>query len=64
MATRPLAFGVRFRDGARTVRVRQGRDSGYVLEVLRDGRPKQRAAHPELGSALRAFAQAWRQRLH
>ena len=66
MATRPLAFGIRFRDKGRTLRVggSEGSQRGYVVEDTRGGRPTRRREHVSLGSALRDFAAAWRGRLH
>jgi hypothetical protein len=66
MASRPLSFGVRFRDKGRTVRVRahEGSPNRYVLEVRRRGRKTERREHASLAGALRDFAASWRQRLH
>lgn len=66
MASRPLAFGVRFRTGNRTLRVRQshGADRGYVVEDARKGRAVRRRDHVSLAGALRDFAVTWRGRLH
>ena len=66
MASRPLAFGVRFRDRGRTVQVRaHDRDSKrYVLEVSQRGGKAVRREHASLTDALRGFASAWRERLH
>ena len=67
MASRPLAFGVRYSDKGRTVRVRQSKKGGsgrYVLEVDRRGGRRERREHGSLGDALRDFASAWRSRLH
>jgi hypothetical protein len=66
MAVRPFAFGVRLRDGERTVRVRScSRDaSRYVVEDSRGrGKTRQRE-HDSLASALRDAASTWRGRLH
>jgi hypothetical protein len=65
MATRPLAFGVRFRDKGRTVKVRQHRrDPGqYVVEETRTGRGTQHRDHTSLAGALRDLAATWRGRL-
>ena len=66
MAVRPFAFGVRLRDGERTVRVRShSRDaSRYVVEDSRNrGKTRQRE-HKSLASALRDAASTWRGRLH
>jgi hypothetical protein len=64
MARRPLAFGIRFRDKGRTLRVRGNEGSGYVVEDARGGRPALRRDHSQLASALRDFAATWRGRLH
>jgi len=66
MATRPLAFGVRFHDKGRTLRVRgtHGSERGFVVEDARGGRPVRRRAHGSLAAALRDFAATWRSRLH
>ena len=66
MARRPLAFGIRFRDKERTLRVRgsEGSDRGYVVEDARGGRSTLRRDHTSLASALRDFAATWRGRLH
>ena len=65
MATRPLAFGIRFGDKARSVRVRtnQSDPKRYTVEVRRGKRSKSRD-HDSLGDAVRDFASAWRSRLH
>jgi hypothetical protein len=63
MARRPLAFGARFRDKGRTLRVR-GNEGSYVVEDARGGRPTLRRNHTSLASALRDFAATWRGRLH
>lgn len=66
MARRPLAFGVRFRDKGRTLRVRgyHGTERGYLVEDSRQGRPVRLRAHGTLTGALRDFAATWRARLH
>ena len=66
MAIRPFAFGARFVDKGRTVRVRTvERDRrSYVVEVERKGKRTQRRDHGSLPSAVRDFAQAWRDRLN
>jgi hypothetical protein len=66
MARRSLAFGIRFRDKGRTLRVRgyQGTERGYVVEDARPGRPVRLRAHTTLTGALRDFAATWRARLH
>ena len=66
MAVRPLVFGIRLRDGDRTVRVcSRARDaSRYVVEDSRKrGKTRQRE-HESLASALRDAASTWRGRLH
>ena len=66
MATRPLAFGIRFRHQGRSLEVRaDARDPRrYVVE--RSGRRAgpERREHASLGAALRDFARLWRGRLH
>jgi hypothetical protein len=66
MAARPLAFGLRFRDKGRTVRVRphERKPHRYVIEDSRDGGGTRRREHPSLSGALRDFATTWRHRLH
>ena len=66
MARRPLAFGVRFRDKGRTLRVRgyHGTERGYLVEDARHGRPVLQRTHGTLAAALRDFAATWRARLH
>jgi hypothetical protein len=66
MATRPLAFGLRFRDKGRTVRVhaREKAPRRYVVEDRRDGQVARRREHASLSDALRDFAGTWRGRLH
>ena len=66
MARRPLAFGVRFRDKGRTLRVRgyHGSERGYAVEDARPGRPVRLRAHGTLAGALRDFAATWRARLN
>jgi len=66
MATRPLAFGVRFHGKDRTLRVHgaHGKGRGFVIEDTRSGRPPSRRVHPSLTDALRDFAASWRARLH
>ena len=66
MSSRPLAFGIRFRDKGRTLRVRQDGcgPRRYVVEDSRDDRETRRRVHPSLSEALRDFAESWRQRLH
>ena len=66
MAIRPLAFGLRFKDKGRTVRVetRGQQRRRYVVEDRRDGNSARRREHESLPSALSDFANTWRQRLH
>ena len=66
MATRPLAFGLRFRDKGRTLRVRahEARPKRYVIEDCRGGGETRRREHASLAGALRDFATTWRHRLH
>ena len=66
MAIRPLAFGARFREKGRSVKVYAGdRDAKrYVVEVRRDGKRVRRSEHASVPSAVQDFARAWRSRLH
>lgn len=66
MAARPLAFGVRFQDRGRTLRVRgyDATERGWVVEDARAGRPVRLRRHRSLAGALRDFASTWRARLH
>jgi hypothetical protein len=66
MATRPLAFGVRFRHQGRTVRVvADARDPRrYVVERSRGKASAERREHGSLLEALRDFASLWRGRHH
>ena len=66
MAARPLAFGLRFRDKGRTLRVRphEKKPQRYVIEDSRAGDETRRREHPSLSGALRDFATTWRHRLH
>jgi hypothetical protein len=66
MAVRPFAFGVRLRDGSRTVRVRTktGDPDRYVLEDRRSGGRGKRREHATLTTALKDLASTWRSRLH
>ena len=63
---RPLAFGVRLRDGDRTLRVSaHERDPRrYVVEDTHTGRSRRTREHASLTDALRDLARTWRQRLH
>ena len=66
MAVRSLAFGVRLRDGGRTLRVRRssGTTRGYVVEDGDGQRAPRRRDHVSLEGALRDVARARRARLH
>ena len=66
MAMRPLAFGARFVDKGRTVRVRAKLKDPqrYVVEVSRSGQKTRRREHASLGGAVKDFACSWRARLH
>jgi hypothetical protein len=66
VALRPLAFGLRFQHGGRSLRLRpHARDPRrYVVELRRAAAPAQCREHASLAGALRAFAAAWRERLH
>jgi len=66
MALKPFAFGVRFSDKGRTVRVRSlgQRPGRYVVEDRPSGRGARQREHASLNGALRDFAATWRQRLH
>jgi hypothetical protein len=66
MASRPLAFGIRFRDKGRTVSVRaHAREPRrYVVEDSGGRKETRRREHPSLSRALQDFAATWRQRLH
>ena len=66
MAVRPLCFGVRFRNGSRTVKVvaNQRDPKRYAVEVEQRGRPTRRSDHSTLAAAMHAFARSWRARLH
>lgn len=66
MAIRPFAFGARFRDKGRTVKVHTAdRDTRcYVVEVSREGGRSRRSEHASLPAAVHEFARAWRGRLH
>ena len=66
MALRPLAFGARFVDKGRTVRVKaKAKDpKRYVVEVSRAGQKTLRREHASLSGAVKDFASAWRARLN
>lgn len=66
MALRPFTFGVRLRDGNRTVKVRaNARDpKRYVVEDSHRGSKTRHKDHSTLGSALRDAASTWRSRLN
>jgi hypothetical protein len=66
MALRPFAFGVRLRDGDRTLRV-QTRDANARRTVVEDSRKAakpRRREHASLGAALKDAAATWRNRLN
>jgi hypothetical protein len=66
MASRPLTFGIRYREKGRTVRVRASERNPrrYVVEVGTDRGRKRRSEHSSLAGAIRDFAVSWRARLH
>ncbi|MCH2169651.1 hypothetical protein MK489_02615 [Myxococcota bacterium] len=66
MATRPFAFGARFKDGDRTVRVypKSVSPQRYITEVSKRGKQTKTREHTSLPGALQTFAQAWRSRLN
>lgn len=68
MARRPLAFGVRLRDGDRdrTLRIRASRrdPAQYVIEDERPGEGTRQTLCANLGEAVREGASIWRHRLH
>lgn len=66
MASRPFAFGARFKENGRTVRVGASRrdPKRYTVEVSRDGRRTRKQDHGTLTEAMRDFAASWRERLH
>lgn len=66
MATRPFAFGLRFREKGRTVRVRTqpNQPRRYVLEDGHERRKTRKREHTSLSAALEDFASTWRGRLH
>jgi hypothetical protein len=66
MAIRPLAFGIRFRESGRTLRLQHQARPRRRTEVVheRPGRHARRVEHTSLGSALEHFARLWRGRLH
>jgi len=65
MATRPFAFGARFVENGRTVRLEPDpRAPGrWAVETRRDGSSR-RSEHASLADAVRHFAASWRARLH
>ena len=63
MAIRPLAFGLRFRDKGRTLRV-HSQERRHIVEDSRSGAGTRRREHASLSGALRDFAKTWRHRLH
>jgi hypothetical protein len=66
MATRPLAFGLRFRHQGRNLEVRADAHAPGRYVVERSGRraAPDRSEHASLGKALQEFARIWRGRLH
>jgi hypothetical protein len=66
MATRPLAFGLRFRHRGRSLEVREDTRAPGRYVVERSGRraTPERREHASLGEALSDFARTWRGRLH
>jgi hypothetical protein len=66
MALRPLTFGARFKENGRTVRVAASSRNPrhYTVQVSREGGRTQQREHASLPSAMRHFAQAWRDRLN
>jgi len=66
MALRPLAFGIRLRDGARTLRVRNDpRDPRrFLVEDVREGEAPQVRHHETASDAVRDAASTWRRRLN
>jgi hypothetical protein len=66
MATRPLAFGLRFRHQGRSLEVRADAHASGRYVVERSGRrtTSERREHPSLGEAITDFARIWRARLH
>jgi hypothetical protein len=66
MAVRPLAFGARFAHRGRTVRLRREpqHPQRYAVEVTTPGAAPRVSRHASLADARRAFAAAWRARLH
>lgn len=66
MASRPFAFGARFRDKGRTLKVRvlDPSTGRYAVEDRsREGKLRRRE-HDSLADAVRDFAHTWRCRLH
>ncbi len=66
MASRPFAFGARFSEKGRTVRIRQSAATPgrYAVERSQRGGATRVSEHPSLVAAIREFAAAWRGRLH
>ena len=66
MASRPLTFGIRFREKGRTVRLQASKQdpNRYLVEIDACGQKARRREHSSLGGAVRDFAAAWRGRLH
>jgi len=66
MTCRPLAFGARFTENRRTVRLRQdpAAPDRYAVEIVREGEAPRVTHHDTLPDAVRRFSAAWRARLH
>ena len=66
MAHRRFAFGSRFRDKNRTLRVRahEREPRRYVVEGSRPGKESRRREQPSLTRALEDFAVVWQNRFH
>ena len=66
MAVRPLAFGARFVEKGRTVRILPdpADPRRYAVKVSRPGGASRTSQHRTAAEALREFATAWRARLH
>ena len=64
MATRPLAFGARFVENGRTVRIQRDPSSaeGYTVETSGNGSSRV-TEHASFAAAVRDFAASWRARL-
>lgn len=66
MALRPLAFGIRLRDGGRTLRVRNDPQDPrrFLLEDVREGEAPRVRRHESASDAVRDAASIWRRRLN